>query len=94
MTITQAQALSVVSLDSIKLELRIPATETEHDSLLSGQIHSAANLVAQTTGADLAGLIPLRGAIISLTRELYDGRRELSPDSTVYGWMSVYRSYK
>ena len=94
MAITEAQALTIVSLDSMKTELRIPATETEHDSLLSGQIHSAANLVAQSTGADLGALPAMRAAIVSLTRELYDGRRELAPDSTVFGLMDVFRSYK
>ena len=46
------------------------------------------------TDVALADLLPLRAAIVSLTRELYDGRRELSPDSAVFGLMDVYRSYK
>ena len=41
MSLTQSEALTIVSLDSMKTELRIPAGTPEHDALLSGQITSA-----------------------------------------------------
>ena len=94
MNITQAEALSIVSLDSMKTELRIPLTEAEHDALITEHIHSAANYVATATAVALADLIPLRASIIAFARSLYDGNRELSPTASGFGWMSVYRSYK
>ena len=69
----------------MKTELRIPATETEHDSLLTAQITAAASFVMHSTGADLAALVSLRAAIVLATRDLYDGYREITPDSAVYG---------
>ena len=93
MSLTQSEAPAIVSLESMKLELRIPPSEASQDALLSDQIHSAANFVMKSTGLALANLMPLRAAIVSLTRELYDGRGEIGSDSTVYGLMSVYRSY-
>ena len=92
MAVSQAEALSIVSVALMKTELRIPATETEHDALLTGQIHSAANYVMKSTGADLAGLPRLRPAIVSAVRSQYDGNRELSPDSATYAWMEPYRA--
>ena len=91
MPITATEALSVVSLASMKTELRIPATETEHDVLIAGQIHNAVNYVATSTGADLAGLPRLRPAIVSAVRSQYDGNRELSPDSAVFSWLEPFR---
>ena len=35
MPVTEAEALAVVSLASMKLELRIELTETSHDALLT-----------------------------------------------------------
>ena len=75
----------------MRSELRIP--DDSHDDLLLGQIRDAANYVSQATGAALADLPPLRPAIISFCRELYDGNRELPPNSTGFALMDVYRSY-
>ena len=71
MNITQAEALSIVSLDSMKTELRIPLTEAEHDALITEHIHSAANYVATATAVALADLIPLRASLLrSLVRSM------------------------
>ena len=101
MNLTQAEALSIVSLDSMRTELRIPPVDplrptegTEHDELIKQQIHDAVSFVSKSTGVVLADLGPLRAAIVALTRELYDGQRELSADSAVFGLMDVFRSYK
>ena len=100
MSLTQAEALTIVSLDSMRTELRIPPVDplrptegTEHDGLITSQIHSAASFVMESTGAALADLPPLRPAIVSLCRELYDGYRELSPTATAFAWLQPYRSY-
>ena len=42
-----ANALDIVSLDTIKLELRIPSGETSHDTLLTSHIANAVSLVAR-----------------------------------------------
>ena len=57
-----------------------------------GKLHSAANYVQEATGLELADLP--RAAIVSLTRELYNGRRELADDSAAFGLLDVFRSYK
>ena len=92
--ISLQDALGIVSLATMKDELRIPAGEASHDVLLSGQIHSAANFCATATGRDLADLAVLRPAIVSLCRELYDGNRELSPRASAFAWLQPFRSYK
>ena len=94
MNITQAEALSVVSLDSMKAELRIPPAEASQDKLLSDQIFSAANFVLQSTGLALADLVPLRAAIIAAVRAQYNGRERIEPEAALYGWMAPYRTYK
>ena len=92
--ITEAQALSLVSLDSMKTELRIPLSESAHDALLSEQIHSAASFVMESTGLALADMPAVRPAIIAGVRSQYDGRPELGPLSAVFAWAQPFRSYK
>ena len=92
--ISEAAALVVLPLSTMKLELRIDDAITEHDGLIIGQIQSAVSFVARSTGAEGDDLLPLRAAAISLCRELYDGNRELSPRSTVYGLLEAFQSYK
>ena len=94
MILTQAQALTIVSLDSMKTELRIPLSESAHDALLSEQITSSSNFVSKTTGLSLADLPAVRPAIIAGVRSQYDGNRELGPLSSVYAWAQPFRSYK
>ena len=90
MSLSQTEALNLVSLESMRSELRIP--DDSHDALLRGQITSAANYVQEATGRELADLP--RAAIVSLTRELYNGRRKLADDSAVFALMDIYRSYE
>lgn len=90
--ITENEALSILSVANMKEELRIPATETSHDGLLTRQIHDAANFAMQSTGAALADLP--RPAIVAAVRSQYDGNRELGPRAAVYGWLAPFRSYK
>ena len=86
---TLAEALQIVDLDMIKLELRIADSETAHDSLLTGQIHDAANFVEKITGAKLAD-IP-RSAVVAAVRTAYDGYAELRGTSVIYGWAEPFR---
>ena len=92
MIITEKEALSVVSLATIRSELRIP--DDSHDALLSGQIHDAANYVSETTGLGLDDLAPLRAAIVSAVRDMYNGVQQIGPNAAAYGWMTPYRSFK
>ena len=107
--LTQSEALGIVDLTAIKAELRIPgftipadptaaaaakAAEKEHDDLLSGQIHDAANFVSETTGLGLDDLAPLRAAIVSAVRDMYNGVQQIGPNAAAYGWMTPYRSFK
>ena len=92
--ITEAEALAVVSLATMKDELRIPAAEVEHDALLTRQIHDAANFAARSTGVILADLHLLQPAIVSAVRQNYDGYREIRPTEAFYALMAPFRSYK
>ena len=93
MILTQAQAFSLVSLASMKTELRIPLSEVSHDALLSDQIHSAANFVMEATGRPLSDLHLLRQAIVSAARDMYNGVQQIEPDAAAYAWLQPYRSY-
>ena len=94
MILTREQALTIVSLSTMKLELRIPESETSHDELLAGQIHDAVNFVSRATGRTLADLPVLRPAIVSTVRDVYNGVREIGPDAAANVFLSVFRSYK
>ena len=92
--ITEADALLIVSLATMKDELRIEQTETSHDSLLASQIQAAASYVKEHTGREVGDLAELRPAIVAAVRDQYDGYRELSPIAAAYAWLQPYRSYK
>ena len=94
MTITLAQALTIVPLASIKAELRIRPTEVSQDELLSEQIHSAANFVSESTGRGAADLAVVRPAIVSAVRTLYDGGKVIGPNAAFNALMDPFRSYK
>ena len=106
--LTQSEALSVVSLQRAKQELRIPphfipedpaeaalaaVGQKEHDDFLSAQIHNAAIFVMESTGATLDGLASLRPAIIASIRVQYDGNREITKDAAHNAWLQPFRSY-
>ena len=92
--ITEAQALGIVSLETMKFELRIPASETAHDALLTSQIVSAVSYVARVTGRSGDGLLELQPGAVAVVRDLYNGNREVSEDAAQYAWLAPFRSYK
>ena len=90
--ITEAESLAIVSLVTMKSELRIPLDSHDHDALLSQQIHAAAGFVMASTGMVLADLHLLRPAIIAGVRQAYDGGLGVSPKAAHYTWMAPFRS--
>ena len=50
-------ALDIVTLERVKSELRIPATITDHDLIIEGQIRSAVSWVSQQTGLPLVDTV-------------------------------------
>ena len=70
------------------------ATEQRHDDLLIGQIFSAANFVQQTTGLALADMQPLRSAIVSAVRDLYNGEQKIGPNAAAFSLLAPFRSFK
>ena len=93
MSITQTEALNVVSLLTMKTELRIPdpGGASDHDTLIAGQIHSAANFVMASTSRPLSDLHLLRAAIIAAVRSQYDGGQEIRETAAAYAWMEPFR---
>ena len=92
--LTESEALMIVSLDHVKLELRIPADILEHDQLLTDQIKNAVNFVMKSTGLDEADLPAVRQAAVSIVRAFYDGQHEVTPNAAHNTWMDPFRSYK
>ena len=92
--ITEAQALIVLPLSLMKLELRIQATEVDHDVLLTSQIVQAVSHVSRRTGATGDALLPLRSAAVSIVRALYDGLEEVSPNAAFNSLMRPFESYE
>ena len=91
MSITQTEALATLPLAAMKEELRIPATESSHDALLTRQIHDAANYVSQATSRPLSDLHLLRSAIVAAVRAQYDGGQEIRETAAAYAWMAPFR---
>ena len=94
MAITEASALVVLPLAHMKLELRIPDTETEHDTLLTSHITQAVSHVSRRTGATGDALLPLRSAAVAIVRQLYDGLHEVTPNAAHNAWMRPFESYE
>ena len=92
MAITEIDALVIVPLSLMKLELRIPDSEASHDLLLTAQIVSAVSFAAQSTGA--TDLQPLRAAAVAIVRAQYDGGEEVKETAAHNAWMAPFRSYK
>ena len=92
--ITEAAALIVLPLATMKDELRIPAGEASHDDLLTGQIVSAVSHVSRRTGATGDALLPLRAAAVAIVRQLYDGLHEVTPNAAHHAWMRPFESYE
>ena len=94
MAITESAALVVLPLAHMKLELRIPDTETSHDTLLTSQITQAVSHVSRRTGATGDALLPLRSAAVSICRNLYDGHRDVTAHPAHESWMRPFESYE
>ena len=92
--ISEAEALIVLPLATMKDELRIPSTESSHDDLITGQIVSAVSFVSESTGATGDALLPLRAAIVAAVRSQYNGTAALGESASFHGWMAPFRSYK
>ena len=92
--ITEAEALVVLPLLTMKDELRIPATEASHDDLLTGQIVSAVSHVSRRTDKTGDALLPLRAAAVAIVRDLYDGYRDVGPHASHHSWLAPFISYE
>ena len=92
--ITEAEALIVLPLSIMKLELRIPAAEVDHDVLLTSQITQAVSHVSRRTGATGDALLPLRAAAVAIVRDLYDGYRDVGPHASHHSWLAPFISYE
>ena len=89
--ITEAQALGVVSLATMKRELRIELAGTSHDALLTAQILAAVSYLSAATGLVDEKLEGLRLATVSLVRDLYDGRSDIKETSGGAAFAEVFR---
>ena len=71
--LTESEALAILPLEVMKLELRVPASITEHDALIQRQIWDALNFATGATGRAADDSMPLRAAAIAIVRQLYGG---------------------
>ena len=93
--VTVAEALAVIDLTAMKDELRIPATDTSHDALLTQQIQAAVSFVSKSSSATTDDeRRALRMAAVAVCRDLYDGQREITDDAAAFSWMAPFQSYK
>ena len=81
-----ATPLEIVTLARMKTELRIPATISDHDSIITDQISASISYISETTGRDLLDddtIVPdaLIAAAISLVRSLYSGEGSFTGNS-------------
>ena len=90
--ITETDALAVLPLATMKLELRIDASITDHDALITSQIVAAVSFAAQSTGVALRDLP--RSAVVSAVRTMYDGGPVVEQTAAHNSWMEPFRSYK
>ena len=89
--ITVSQALGVVSLNRMKLELRLEPTETAHDDLITAQILEAVSYLSAATGAVDEKLASLNLATVAMVRTLYDGLTEIRPNAAVNALSEPFR---
>ena len=92
--VSESEALSVVGLDLMKTELRIPLTETSHDDLLKSQITNAISHLKRTTDIEPADMPPaLRASAVALVRLAYDGVSGLPEDPTFEALLAPWQSF-
>ena len=93
--LTESEALMIVSLDHVKLSLRIPPDIMDHDDLLKSQIVSAISHLQRTTGIEPADMPPaLRAAAVDLVRLQYDGAGKVEDNPTFDALMAPWQSFK
>ena len=80
--LTESEALAILPLEVMKLELRIPASITEHDALIQRQIWDALNFATGATGRAADDPMPLRAAAIAIVRQLYGGAGVFERDAS------------
>ena len=92
-----ATALEVLSIERMRLELSIPPTVHDDDTLLTGHINGAVDWVFRQTGRELATTdaadVPpgLVAACVAVVRELYDGHLNWSNSRALYRLIAPYR---
>ena len=95
--ISKNEALDFLPLATMKDELRIPAAETSHDVLLTGQVCAAVSFVSIFTDRPTVAELDhaaLRSAAIILVRNLYDGGGEIGPNASFAALMRPFKSYE
>lgn len=90
MKITEAKALAVLPLETMKSELRVLEDEHAHDVLITSQIVSAVSYLSVATGR-VADAKYLRMAAVALVREIYDGRGSLPDNPAWAAWAEPFR---
>ena len=92
-TITEDEALQIISLERMRSELRIP--DDSADLLLTEQIHSALAYISEVTARGSADLNhpALKAAGVLLVRQLYDGYREIRPTEAFFAIIAPFKSY-
>ena len=89
--ISEAEALTILPLATMRMELRIP--DDSHDELVTGQIVAAVNFVSVATDRGAGALLnpALRSGAILLCRQLYDGDREIRPTASFWALIDPFR---
>ena len=90
MKITEAKALAVLPMETMKSELRVLEDEHAHDVLITSQIVSAVSYLSVATGR-VADAQYLRMAAVALVRELYDGRGSMPDNPAWAAWAEPFR---
>ena len=93
--VTESQALMFLGLDLLKTELRIPLSETSHDTLLKSQIVNAISHLQRTTNIEPADMPPaLQGAAVDIVRLQEDGAGKVEDNPTFEALMAPWQSFK
>ena len=99
--ISKTESLEFLPLSVMRDELRIPPVDPlrptegmEHDELISSQICAAVSFVSIFTDRPTVAELDhaaLRSAAILLTRDLYDGYRNIKRNAAMYSLMDPFR---
>ena len=92
-------ATDIVSLDEIKRELRIGATDNSQHDLLTAQIEAAVSFISREISRPLlegeVDDVPkaLKQAVVLCVRQFYDGYAEIRPTAAFYALIAPWRRY-